>query len=98
MGLGGNVVDNLPWTFTESNRIVDAKNCTVADCRYTANQGRNIVDTVNAHAKLESRNAKLVAALKGLLEATPQEECESGCDTDNCPWMQARAVLKEVGE
>ena len=47
---------------------------------------------------LEAKNAKLVAALKGLLEATPQEECESGCDTDNCPWKQARAVLKEVGE
>ena len=47
---------------------------------------------------LKQQNSKLVEALKGLLEATPQEECESGCDTDNCPWRQARAVLKELGE
>ena len=81
------MVDNLPWSFTESNRIVDAKDCTVADCRYSANQGRKIVDTVNACAKL-------FAALKAFVEEWDEFAMNQLTDC----YQQAREALREIGE
>ena len=47
---------------------------------------------------LAKRMRVLEEALRELLAATPQEECEADCDVSNCPWMQAKALLAQPAQ
>lgn len=49
-----------PWVHTETNRIADSQNRTVADCRFSADQGAAIVAAVNSYSDMR-------AALKSVL-------------------------------
>ena len=50
------------------------------------------------YAALAERVRVLEEALRVLLAATPQEECEADCDVSNCPWMQAKALLAQPAQ
>lgn len=73
--------------------ILDRSNQIIvgASSRLTKESAEFLCSRINAHAKL-------VAALKAVLEATPQEQCDANCNIENCPWMQAGAALREAGE
>ena len=92
---------NTPWVHTETNRIVNSYNRTVANCRYVADQGAAIVRTVNCHRDLVEAIKKCETAFSAFYPSTviigrnAEHEREEIAVSDLL--AQIRAVLAKVG-
>lgn len=82
---------STPWRNMGDGRIKDALMRTVADCRYSVDQGEVIVAAVNSYPSRQ----RLVSALKGVMEFVNRPY---SYEARRKAFDEARSALAEIGE